>query len=537
MKNLKNLKHEKEFDTKTLISDISDALKETDSTASDTKEAVTLKELAQSRAENSEGRETVVYEPRPLTPDDDMYEEILEQFATAPTKPKYWFEEFGDYWSCSCGHINKGSSCKNCGLERDILRSLFILHKPAGEPGKLNKKLKSAKDKVDQEEKQYADKALKRQQREADSNGELRVVPIEDDDCAPDSSQIAATVETKTASLPKVSADSKSDDISDTPPQPIKQLPAVVPAPAASPQKPHRRTKMIIAAIILILLIAAASAAIYVYFAEPAMKYQDAKKLQEAGKYEEAIEKYKSLGDYEDCDELIWECYVSIADKLYEDGKYSEAIDTYEFAMGLKESDTLNDKIRDCYIGIGDNYCSDKKYKDALSAYSTAKEIKDSDKLQEKINAAKFGFVKAKISDGNEEAVRFMNELMDIKYPGIQKIYDDYYAWHIKILANTSEQDYSTDLSTVSRKDTVYFHVMLTGGEPSEELQLYYEISWPNGQSQIYDLESTWKDGSKITAGFQYPIPLFGKEGELTFKLYDKSTQELLGSDSVTFSK
>ena len=77
-------------------------------------------------------KKTKVYEPRPLTPDDEIYEDILEHFASAPTKPKYWFEEFGDYWSCSCGHINKGNSCKNCGLDRELLRSLFILHtKPA----------------------------------------------------------------------------------------------------------------------------------------------------------------------------------------------------------------------------------------------------------------------------------------------------------------------------------------------------------------------------------------------------------------------
>ena len=149
MKNLKTLKHEKEFDTKTLISDISFTLTDTEAAGSDTKKAVTLKELAQSQAENSEGKETVIYEPRPLTPDDDIYEEVLEQFASAPTKPKYWFEEFGDYWSCSCGHINKGSYCKNCGIERELLRSLFILHKPAGEPGKINKKLKTTKYKVD----------------------------------------------------------------------------------------------------------------------------------------------------------------------------------------------------------------------------------------------------------------------------------------------------------------------------------------------------------------------------------------------------
>ena len=103
MKKSRGIKHEKEFDTMTIATDIS---------------------------ELQGAKPTQIYEPRPLTPDDDLYEDIIEQFASAPTKPKYWFEEFGDYWSCSCGHINKGDNCKSCGLERELLRSLFILHKP-----------------------------------------------------------------------------------------------------------------------------------------------------------------------------------------------------------------------------------------------------------------------------------------------------------------------------------------------------------------------------------------------------------------------
>lgn len=512
MKNLKTLKHEKEFDTKTLISDISSTLTDTEAAGSDTKKAVTLKELAQSQAENSEGKETVIYEPRPLTPDDDIYEEVLEQFASAPTKPKYWFEEFGDYWSCSCGHINKGSYCKNCGIERELLRSLFILHKPAGEPGKLNKKLKTTKDKVDKEEQLHADKAEQRRKLEENSNGEIKVVPIEE---SAEEKQLPAVIA-------KVSES--------------KVIPAATEQPV-KPQKPHRRTKMIIAAVILLIMILAAGAIIYVYLAEPAMKYEEALQLQNDGKYSEAIKKFKALDDYQDCDEHIWECYVAIGDAYYDDGKFTDAIDTYNIAKELKDSDILDKKIRQCHIAIGDKYYAEKKYKKALAAYASAAEMRSSDTLDDKINAAKFGFVEANLSDGSSTALKYMNELMDIKYPGIQEIYDDYYAWHISIIANTSEEDYSTDLDTVSRKDTVYFHVLLTGGEPSEEIQLYYEISWPNGQHQIYDLDSTWKDGAKITAGFQYPIPLFGKEGQLTFNLYEKSTQELLGSDTITFIK
>ena len=164
-----------------------------------------------------------------------------------------------------------------------------------------------------------------------------------------------------------------------------------------------------------------------------------------------------------------------------------------------------------------------------------AADLKDNETVQEKINQAKLAYVKAYQGDRTARVEEYMSDLMSIKYPGIQEIYDSYYAWHVKIIANTSESDFSTDMDTISRKDTAYFHATLSGGEPSEQIMLYYEVTWPSGDSQIYNLDSSWGAGSKITARFQYPIPLFGKEGKLTFRLYDKSTNELMGSDSITF--
>ena len=135
MKKIKGWKHEKEFDTRTLMSDITSLASDGNNDQKDpaenssdsndecreTRKAIDLKTLSDIENKATEEKVTQVYEPRPLTPDDDIYEDIIEQFASAPTKPKYWFEEFGDYWSCSCGHINKGDRCKSCGLERDLL--------------------------------------------------------------------------------------------------------------------------------------------------------------------------------------------------------------------------------------------------------------------------------------------------------------------------------------------------------------------------------------------------------------------------------
>lgn len=627
MKNHKYWNREKEFDTKTLIENnngLSD--KNKDNFQSDVKEAGKIgkekseqvsdnltendtkitknisdsKELSAFREYLSGSNETKVYEPRPLTPDDDIYEDVLEQFASAPTKPKYWFEEFGDYWSCSCGHINKGSRCKNCGLERDLLRSLFILHKPADEPGKLNKKLKKAKEQVDKEEKRQEKIERQRKHLEAVRGDSLAVVPIieesdtsgKDEESKNDNDTENSVNQSFSAASPAAEADKASPENkaeakneakensgaeekeraleSDTvPPEnpgtknenaetassmqnDTEQKPDNqnhVHSAAAnnseagnkeknSPKPPKRisfRAKIIIAIVILLLLASAGGFAIYKYLAAPAMQYNEAIKLQNAGKYEKAIAKFEALGNYKDSKELIWECYISIGDQQYENGQFQEAIETYNIAMELKESDSIQEKIRKCHIGIGDQYYESGDFEKALASYNTAMEMERTDSLQEKINKTKFGYVKAYQSKRTEQVEQYMADLMVVKYPGIQKIHDDYYAWHVKIIANTSENDLTTDAKTISRKDTAYFHATLSGGEPSEEIELYYEVIWPNNSSQIYNLGNKWKAGSNITARFQYPIPLLGSEGNLVFKLYDKSTNELLGSDTVTF--
>ena len=473
----------------------------------------------------------------------------------------------------------------SCGLERELLRSLFILHKPAGSPGKLNKKLsKAAKEQADKEEQQHSDKENKRKLREASGDDCLKVVPIEtDESCAAyetDPEDIPATHEGANTQYEESGYGEITDSAQPHNETKEEEAESVISqggnqTSLAIHKRINFKAKIIIAIVACLILIGGCGSVIYYYMAAPAMRYQEAQQLQADGNYEKAIEKYKALGDYKDCEELIWQCYISlgdqyfeagefteamdayntamelkddeslhdkiwqcyvgIGDQYYENGKFTKAIDTYNTAMELKNDESLHDKIWQCYLGIGDQYMADAKYEDALNTYYTAADLKDNDEVQEKINKVKFAYVKKYQADRTAKVEEYMSDLMAVKYSGIQEIYDKYYAWHVKIVANTSEDDYSNDVSTVSRKDTIYFHTTLSGGEPDEHITLYYEVTWPSGSSQISDLGSSWEAGSKITARFQYPIPLFGKEGKFTFTLYDKSTNEKLGSDTVTF--
>lgn len=563
MNKIKKWQHNKEFDTKTLLTDISssctgDSTLNKDS-VSETKNAVDLKDLSDSSDISDPAKKTQVYEPRPLTPDDDLYEDILEQFASAPTKPKYWFEEFGDYWSCSCGHINKGGQCKNCGLERDLLRSLFILHKPAGEPGKLSKKLKKSKEQADKEDALQAarDQKLKTSAPSDINNIQPIEKPPQNTDTDVESSNdpesaksvisggnnvAPAAITTTPSDSIRLLADqsdhpNNAADTSNTPAA-SSALPTVHGAEMPSPIRNNRKLIIIISVIVFaIATLSVGGYFTYKYLAAPAIAYDEAKDLQSAGKYEEAIKKFEELGDYKDSNDLIWECYCSIGDENFDKGEYNNAIKTYNTALEMKDSDTVHDKIWKCYCKIGDRHLKKKRYTKAISTYNQALELKDSNNVRDKINKAKFGYVRSNLSKGGNKFETYLSDLMKINYSGVREIYDEYYAWHVNIIANNSENDFESDMDSINRHETAYFHAMLSGGEPDETINLYYEVTWPNGSTQVYDMDNTWKSGAKITARFQYPMPLFGKEGTLTFKLYDKSTQELLVTDKIRFKK
>ena len=351
---------------------------------------------------------------QPLTPSDekyddimDNYEEVIEKMSSNPTKPKYWFKEQGDHWFCTCGQLNKGEVCSNCGLERDLLRALFFLHEPGDEPGKYEGM-----------DVTYTDVKV--------TGGRLSI-----------------------------------------------------------------KTKLIIAIAIIAILGAAAGLYSYYYIIKPNME-------------KEAAATAKAM---------------------------AESIETTVPTCTMD----MNAFLRSSYVTAGDDSLKAESYERAIRFYSKAAAIEGGEDLTGKINEAKFGYVKAHKSDGGETFEKYLGELHKAGYDGINDIYNEYYAWHFNIVANLSPDDYSTDMDTASRADTVYFHVSVSGGPPDKTLDIYYDATWPSGAKQTDMIGSGWKSGSKGYARFSYPVPLFAQEGTLTFKIFDKNTQEQLGSDSISF--
>ena len=349
------------------------------------------------------------FEPRPLTPADAEYHDIMEQFTSTPTKPKYWYEESGDYWSCSCGTMNKGEKCNNCGLERDILRSLFFLHRPGEEPGSYEG-------------------------------------------------------------------------------MPVKYEEVYIPKGKLTPKQ-----KMIISISSLLVIMIAVGVFSYFFLIQPAIER----------------EKQETLN-------IV-----------------SEHINSF-LVQFKTTSDTF---LFDSYVASGDSSLKNKKYETALMFYTMVKGINETDEIRDKIADTKFAYLSANIQKGGKKFESYLTELKEAEYPGINEIYYAYYKWNFKIVCNLSSDNYSDDISSASRSDTVYFHVTAGGGPPGETIDVYYEALWPNGGKEINMLGTGWKSGSKESARFFYSVPLMGKEGKLVFKIYNMNTKELLGTDSVTFKK
>ena len=347
--------------------------------------------------------------PRPFTPEDDDYDDIMQMFGSSPTKPKYWYEDLGEYWSCSCGNLNKGDYCTNCGLERELLESLFFLHKPGDAPG------------------------------------EYEGMPVKYEEVIVHKGKLSS------------------------------------------------KQKLILAIASVVILLICAGLFSYFNMIKPAME-------------KEAAQNNK---------------------------KIAEAIDL----SVNKCADNISSLTLNSLIGAGDICLSNKKYENAIEFYNMSLSLNDSDKVKEKINDAKFGYVSDSKNKGNDTFKKYLTELKEAKYPGIDDIYYSYYQWKFSVVTNLAPEDYSGDVSTVSRNDIVYFHISAGGGPPNETIDVYYEAIWPSGNKEVNDLGKDWTSSSRETVRLFYRIPRIGKEGKLTFNVYDAKTKKLLASDSVTFKK
>ena len=173
---------------------------------------------------------------------------------------------------------------------------------------------------------------------------------------------------------------------------------------------------------------------------------------------------------------------------------------------------------------------NDGLYIRAIEAFEELDGYKDSD---DKINKAKYEYVLDNRTNNNATTYEFLTDLKRIDYKNSIDIYEDLYEWKITMLAvNSSESDESTNKSSISKYDTVYFHFKLTGGKPNESVRIKVTDIPPNGNSSDYYFDSVWEDGDILWYSWGYNEPEYGIEGTLQCKFYDEDNN-LIGVASV----
>lgn len=226
--------------------------------------------------------------------------------------------------------------------------------------------------------------------------------------------------------------------------------------------------------------------------------YDRAMKLLSQDEPEAAIALLESLGNYMDAIQLKEKTAYEQARLRYDMDDYNGAI-VYFTKSGLYLDSS--DWLRRVNYQIGDRYLSEGNDAQAYIYLVKASGYKDAD-------------AKAKA------------------------IEEKLYVWDTQVWFNSDEND-TTDLSSILRKDPVYIHFKLIGGPPGEVRNIKLWYSLPNGNTGTESYESILSDEANWLAWDEgiYIDASSGDTGPLIVKIYDADTGSLLIQDSVEITK
>lgn len=258
-------------------------------------------------------------------------------------------------------------------------------------------------------------------------------------------------------------------------------------------------------------------------------KYLLAESQIKGGDYESALKELKEIDGYKDASDLYSTTAYNHAVKLAEEKDYKNAISFFEKIKGYKDADKRKTDSQYLY---GCQLLAQEKAKDAIQQFGKCKDYKDS---ADKILEAEYLYVSRNKSNTDLVTYQYLKDLVAKDYSDAEEIYDELYEWKVRFLAvNTNEYDTATNLSTVSKYRTWFYHFEVTGGPPGdEEIQLYYGISFPNGGFLGIDpFDIKFHNGGTPCVYAWYDNAAYGETGTCTAYIYDEN-ENVLASASV----
>lgn len=169
----------------------------------------------------------------------------------------------------------------------------------------------------------------------------------------------------------------------------------------------------------------------------------------------------------------------------------------------------------------------------AIEQFEELDGYKDS---ENKINEAKYRYVLTNRNNKDATTFIYLKDLKEQDYKDSSNIYEEIYDWKIKVVAvNSSEDDETTTKESISKYESVYFHLKLTGGTPDSSVRVTVKSILPNGNFEEYTFDEEWVDNDTGWYGWYesvYQYPQYGTTGTLQCKFYDDSNN-LIGVGSI----
>lgn len=263
--------------------------------------------------------------------------------------------------------------------------------------------------------------------------------------------------------------------------------------------------------------------------------YEDTGKLIAQAKYEQALldigsGEYKEAADFlndaknyvDDAKTKLPEVQYVYGKELMGNGKFEDAL---KYLNPLKTSDTFEDikqLVDECNYKAGLACITARDYPTAIRHFEQVKDTASYPELSSKINEAKYLYVSSHKKDSDSTTYNYLKDLRQIGYKDSSTIYSSLYAWRAeRVVANTSENNTSTDSSSISKYSSIYFHFNLAGGPPNGKVNtLSSSVTFSDGSKTLY---SSWTDAypaSNYWHQVWWENPSYANNVNATFYLY-----------------
>ena len=248
-------------------------------------------------------------------------------------------------------------------------------------------------------------------------------------------------------------------------------------------------------------------------------------------KYKEASDAFDDLrsNNYEDSEDKCIEASYFAAKDFYDSKNYESAVMYFERAGDYEDSISyLEDSKYEHALELIDN----KDYINAVYLLGTLGNYKDS---KDKINEAKYAYVKANKKADDLTTYNYLKALKDAGYSDSTKIYNDLYAWKVKVTAINNSEDGTNNCSSLRYYDDWYFHFKVTGGTPNGSEAIYCKLTYGGTSTSKSKLNDYRSGGTGWVSWGLGSYNIYNLTGTCTIYFYDSKGNKI-GEDSVTIN-